>query len=185
MLRTAKHLLRQTLDALRVELSAGTPIVVLEPSCASVFRDELLNLFPNDEDAKRLAAQTLLLGEFLERYAPDFAPPRLSLAVGERTLLPAVRAAPKDALIVADGFSCREQIAQTTDRRALHLAEVLQLALRRGTSPATGDTRGDYPERAVTPPPASPARAVALGTVAAAGALLGLAALARRRARRG
>jgi hypothetical protein len=32
-------------------------------------------------------------------------------------------------LVIADGFSCREQIAQTTDRRALHLSEVLAMAL--------------------------------------------------------
>jgi FAD/FMN-containing dehydrogenase/Fe-S oxidoreductase len=53
----------------------------------------------------------------------------VSAAIGELELLPAVRSAPKDWLIIADGFSCREQIAQLTDRRALHLAEVLQMAL--------------------------------------------------------
>ena len=52
----------------------------------------------------------------------------ISLAIGERVLLPAVRAAAPDTLIVADGFSCREQIEQATDRRALHLAEVMRLA---------------------------------------------------------
>ena len=50
-------------------------------------------------------------------------------------LLPAVRAATKDTLIIADGFSCREQIAQATGRRALHLAEVLEMALREGGPP--------------------------------------------------
>ena len=53
----------------------------------------------------------------------------ISTAIGELELLPAVRKAPPDWLIIADGFSCREQIAQGTDRHALHLAEVLQLAL--------------------------------------------------------
>jgi FAD/FMN-containing dehydrogenase/Fe-S oxidoreductase len=53
----------------------------------------------------------------------------VSMAIGELELLPAVRRAPADWLIIADGFSCREQIAQSTDRRALHLAEVLQMAL--------------------------------------------------------
>jgi Fe-S oxidoreductase len=48
---------------------------------------------------------------------------------GERVLLPAVRAADADTLLVADGFSCREMIEQNTGRHALHLAEVLQLAL--------------------------------------------------------
>jgi len=53
----------------------------------------------------------------------------VSQAIGELELLPAVRGAPFDWLIIADGFSCREQIAQGTDRHALHLAEVLQMAL--------------------------------------------------------
>jgi len=53
----------------------------------------------------------------------------LSIAIGELELLPAVRRAPPDWLIIADGFSCREQIAQSTPRHALHLAEVLQMAL--------------------------------------------------------
>jgi len=54
----------------------------------------------------------------------------LSLRIGERVLLPAVREAEEDTLIIADGYSCREQIAQTTPRRALHLAQVLEMALR-------------------------------------------------------
>jgi FAD/FMN-containing dehydrogenase/Fe-S oxidoreductase len=54
----------------------------------------------------------------------------LSIAIGELELLPAVRQAPADYLIIADGFSCREQIAQGSSRRALHLAEVLQMALK-------------------------------------------------------
>ena len=53
-----------------------------------------------------------------------------SVQVGELVLLPAVRSAPPDTLIVADGFSCREQIAQATGRRAVHLAEALQQGLR-------------------------------------------------------
>ncbi len=54
---------------------------------------------------------------------------QVSVAIGELELLPAVRQAPDDWLIIADGFSCREQIAQGTGRHALHLAEVLQMAL--------------------------------------------------------
>jgi Fe-S oxidoreductase len=54
----------------------------------------------------------------------------LSIAIGELELLPAVRQAPPDWLIIADGFSCREQIAQSTPRHALHLAEVMQMAIR-------------------------------------------------------
>jgi len=54
----------------------------------------------------------------------------VSLAVGERMLLPAVRQTEPDTLIVSDGFSCGEQILQATGRRAIHLAEAMQLALR-------------------------------------------------------
>jgi Fe-S oxidoreductase len=52
----------------------------------------------------------------------------VSKAIGERVLLPAVRQAAPETLIASDGFSCREQIAQLTGRRALHLAEILRLA---------------------------------------------------------
>jgi Fe-S oxidoreductase len=52
----------------------------------------------------------------------------MSQSIGERVLLPAVRQAAPDTLIVADGFSCREQIVQATGRHALHLADVLDLA---------------------------------------------------------
>ena len=68
----------------------------------------------------------------------------ISMAIGELELLPAVRKAPADWLIIADGFSCREQIAQGSKRHALHLAEVLQMALQRDSRP--GDI--PYPESA-------------------------------------
>lgn len=172
-------------------------MVVLEPSCASVFRDEMVNLFPNDENAKRLQKQTFLLSEFLEKKAPHFELPKLrrkavvhghchhkslmgmddeenvlrkmgvdfevldsgccgmagafgfendhydvAMKCGDRVLLPAVRQTPKDTLIITDGFSCHEQIRQTTDRRPLHLAQVIEMAMREGpVGPA-----GDYPE---------------------------------------
>lgn len=45
------------------------------------------------------------------------------MACGEHALLPAVR--DPESLVVADGFSCRTQIAHGTERRAQHLAEVL------------------------------------------------------------
>jgi Fe-S oxidoreductase len=185
MLELAKQLLRQILRTLEPEIIAGTPIVGLEPSCVAVFRDELTNLFPHDENAKRLHKQTFVLSEFLERegwQGPATPLPRkavmhmhchhkaimrtapeeavldklgldytvldagccgmagafgfekehydVSIKCGERVLLPAVRSASGDTLIIADGFSCREQIAQTTDRCALHLAQVIQLALQ-------------------------------------------------------
>jgi Fe-S oxidoreductase len=53
----------------------------------------------------------------------------ISMAVGERVLLPSVRAADPDTLIVADGFSCREQIHQGAGRRSHHLADVLHMGL--------------------------------------------------------
>jgi FAD/FMN-containing dehydrogenase/Fe-S oxidoreductase len=185
MLDKAKHYLQRILNALHAQIEAGVPIVVLEPSCASVFRDELHNLFPADPRATRLRSQTFLLSEFLERYASGYELPQLarkvllhghchhkalmnlggeesllrkmgadlqsidsgccgmagpfgydrekfavSQAVGERVLLPAVRATPADTLIVSDGYSCREQIWQATGRPAIHLADAIQLALR-------------------------------------------------------
>ena len=54
----------------------------------------------------------------------------VSKACGERVLLPAVRAADPETLVLADGFSCRTQIVQETGRIALHLAEVLRMAIR-------------------------------------------------------
>jgi hypothetical protein len=56
----------------------------------------------------------------------------LSQRIGERVLLPKVREVPDDTLVISDGFSCREQIAQATGRKAMHMAEVLQLALHEG-----------------------------------------------------
>jgi FAD/FMN-containing dehydrogenase/Fe-S oxidoreductase len=191
MLDEAKNYLQRVLRVLGDHLDAGIPLVVLEPSCASVFRDELRNLFPGDARATRLRNQTFLLSEFLDRQPSTYQPPQLSRkallhghchhkaimkmgaaesllrkmgvdlesldsgccgmagpfgfekekyaisqAVGERNLLPSVRAASPETLIVSDGFSCREQIFQATDRRALHLAEVLQLAqINQGEDP--------------------------------------------------
>ena len=184
MLDDARKYLRRVLEVLKQEIESGTPVIVLEPSCASVFRDELCNLFPSEPLAEQLRRQTFLLSEFMERYAPDYQPPRLerrvvlhghchqkalmkmgheesllrkmgadltsldagccgmagpfgfekekyevAQAIGERVLLPAVRAAAPETLIVSDGFSCREQILQSTGRRARHLAEIIQLAL--------------------------------------------------------
>lgn len=180
MLDAAKRYLARILQELKAELEAGVPIVMLEPSCASVFRDELRNLFPDDPAAQRLSAQSFLFGEFLAKFAAQYQPPSargrillhghchqkalvgmahserllegmgvqvvapepgccgmagpfgfnqktyaIAQSVGERALLPAVRAEAADTLIVADGFSCREQIFQNTGRQAQHLAEIL------------------------------------------------------------
>jgi len=54
----------------------------------------------------------------------------MSMAVGELALLPAVRASAPEAVILADGFSCRTQIAHGTGRRALHLAELIDASVQ-------------------------------------------------------
>ena len=183
MLDLAERLLRQVLRELKPKIRAGVPVVGLEPSCVAVFRDELVSLFPNRQDARRLSEQTLMLSEFLDRAG--YQPPhveggaivhghchhksvigmrpeervldatglqwrfvesgccgmagafgfeagehyRVSMAAGERALLPAVRESDEGTLLVADGFSCREQIEQSTGRQAVHLADVLASGL--------------------------------------------------------
>ncbi len=61
----------------------------------------------------------------------------VSIACGERVLLPTVREAGKDTLIIANGFSCREQIEQCTNRKTLHLAEVLKMAIEQESGERT------------------------------------------------
>jgi Fe-S oxidoreductase len=72
-----------------------------------------------------------------------------SLKIGELVLLPAVRKAEPDTLILADGFSCRQQIEQSTHRQGLHLADALYLALlkERQDNLKDGVKMGGYPER--------------------------------------
>lgn len=79
-LATAERVLARTLRILEPQLRAGTPIVVLEPSCAAVFRADLPELLDGDEDAHRLAAQTHTLAEMLTRHAPEWAPPTVGAA---------------------------------------------------------------------------------------------------------
>jgi hypothetical protein len=92
----------------------------------------------------------------------------VSIACGERVLLPKVREVPADTLVVTEGFSCRSQIEQTTQRRALHIAQVIQLARDHGASgPA-----GPFPERAAAPKPrANRSRRAAAVALAGAGAV--------------
>lgn len=75
----------------------------------------------------------------------------VSIKCGERVLLPKVREAPLDSLIVANGFSCREQIAQTTDRQAMHIAQVLKMALD-GGRPSPRPELGFMPDVPGAPP---------------------------------
>jgi len=79
MLALARRKLWQILDALRPQISAGIPMVGLEPSCVSVFRDELKSMLAHDSDAARLSGKTFTLAEFLEKEA-HFTPPQLNRA---------------------------------------------------------------------------------------------------------
>ena len=177
----ARRYLLRILDEFEPQIAAGIPVVMLEPSCATVFRDELVNFFPNDERAVRLSKQTVMLSEMLARNAANWQIPQMpgrriivhghchqktqmtmkdemnllratgaevelldsgccgmagpfgfeadkfavSQTLAERVLLPAVRSAGENDLLVSNGFSCREQIRQNTPRTAVHLAEVL------------------------------------------------------------
>ncbi|MDQ2872706.1 MAG: heterodisulfide reductase-related iron-sulfur binding cluster, partial [Candidatus Eremiobacteraeota bacterium] len=238
MLDLAKTMLREILTALRPQIRAGTCVVGLEPSCVSVFRDEMNDLLGSDEDAKRLQAQTFLLSEFLVKKAPHYKPPQLhrkavvhehchhksvldraaetklfddmglqyeapdtgccgmagafgfeashydvSLAVGERVLLPAVREANVETLIVADGFSCREQITQTTSRQALHPAQILKMAI----DDRDVDRDDAYPELRYMPDPdresgrAAKRGLTAIGVAAAIAATVAVVVSLRRR----
>ena len=98
----------------------------------------------------------------------------VSVAVGERVLLPAVRQAADDTLIIADGFSCREQIAGLTGRGALHLAQVIQMALHEGPEgPAEALPEMSYqPLGKWEPQPGAALTALAIGSGVLAGAAL-------------
>jgi Fe-S oxidoreductase len=205
----AKEKLRRILDVVDQQMATGhgAPIAVvgLEPGCMSVFKDELLKLFPDDPRAKRLSANVWLLGDFL--YQHDYQPPRyevdvlvhahchqkslfgtkgdtallermgaratyldsgccgmagsfgfnpehigISKAVGELVLLPAVRSQSADTVILTNGFSCREQIRQGSGREVMHLAELLQLAHRRGQSHAAPAAAAPVTLTLVSPP---------------------------------
>lgn len=190
---TARSYLENVLSALAPWLRAELPIVVLEPSCASVFRDEAHNLMPTRDDVAVLRDRTMLIGEFLSKEAKHYTLPKMSrkaivqghchhksvldfdsekdtlralgldfevleagccgmagsfgfvtdtrdvgVACGERALLPRVRKESDSTIVIANGFSCREQIEQHTERRGLHLAEVIKLAIDEGASGPAG-----------------------------------------------
>ena len=225
LLAQAKRQIHAIIDDLRPLVREGVPIVGLEPSCLSVFKDEMQDLVGDDIDANRLAKQTFTFETFLNERAEKtgYVPPKMerraivhehchkksvlnplaethvfgqmhleherlesgccgmagafgfqaahydmSLACGERVLLPKVRDAKPETIVVADGFSCREQIAQTTSRRALHPAEVMKMALD-----DRGYSRDDaYPESRFMPDVAARKRQVILRGYAALGMLV-------------
>lgn len=159
----------------------ATAIVVLEPSTVAVFREEMPDLLPKDEDVRRLSENSYLLSEFLmkeevkipklrrtvlahghchQKTVLDFGCMKralhqmevettmpeegccgmagafgfeadhydVSMTIGELRLLPAVREAAPDTLIVSEGFSCRAQIEENTGRQVLHFADLVALA---------------------------------------------------------
>ena len=182
LLGTARSYLANVLDRIAPQIEGGLPFIFLEPSCASVFKDEALEFFPNDPRAQKLSKQVWLLADWLADKAPDWVEDRLqgaqvllhghchhkavfggpkneiallrkagaqvemidttccgmagpfgfeadkievSKAIANLGLLPAVNAAGPMTLIVADGFSCREQIGQLSHREGMHFAEIL------------------------------------------------------------
>ena len=189
LLSAARSYLAQVLRRMTPQIDAGLPFIFLEPSCASVFKDELLELFPNDARAQRLSQQVWLFADFLADRAPGFVSGRLdgahillhghchhkavfggpgseiallrqagaaveliqagccgmagpfgfeadkfelSKTIANQGLLPAVQSARPTTIVVADGFSCREQIDQLAHIKALHFAEVLAHTCRCG-----------------------------------------------------
>jgi FAD/FMN-containing dehydrogenase/Fe-S oxidoreductase len=189
LLSAARSYLAQVLRRMAPQIDAGLPFVFLEPSCASVFKDELLELFPSDPRAKRMSEQVWLLADFLAARAPGFVSGRLdgahilvhghchhkavfggpgseiallrqagaaveliqagccgmagpfgfeadkfevSKTIANQGLLLAVQSAGPTTIVVADGFSCREQIDQLAHTKALHFAEVLAHTCRCG-----------------------------------------------------
>ncbi|MQA28195.1 MAG: hypothetical protein GEU94_22735 [Micromonosporaceae bacterium] len=193
MLDRACATLQKTLDVLAPQIAAGIPVVVPEPSCLAVFRDELPDLLADDPRAAALAGLARSLPEHLVAIGADIpphpeggqtavvqphchqraihavAPDRqvleamgfhvtvldagccglagsfgyraehaaISKEIAEQGVLPALAAAPEDAVVVADGFSCATQIQQLGGRRTRHLAELLAEAFRTAGSVGT------------------------------------------------
>ncbi|MEV4754269.1 FAD-binding and (Fe-S)-binding domain-containing protein [Micromonospora sp. NPDC049559] len=79
-LRTAKRVLRRTVATLAPHLRSGGLVLGLEPSCTAVFRSDAPELFPDDEDVRKLRRQTVTLAELLQEHTPDWQPPVLSRA---------------------------------------------------------------------------------------------------------
>jgi Fe-S oxidoreductase len=182
LLGAARAYLADVLDRMAPQIEAGRPFIFLEPSCASVFKDELRELFPNDKRAEALSKQVWLLADWLAAQSSDFFAGRLqgahilvhghchhkavfggpaseiailrragavveaieagccgmagpfgfeadkfevSRTIANQGLLPAVQSAGPATIVIADGFSCREQIEQLAHAKALHFAEVL------------------------------------------------------------
>jgi Fe-S oxidoreductase len=178
----ARAYLEGVLEKVGPQIDSGMPFIFLEPSCASVFKDELLEFFPKSERAQKVSGQTWLLADWLAAHAPEWRPSGLegahvlvhghchhkavfggpgseiallksaganveaikagccgmagpfgfeadkydvSKRIAQDGLMPAVDGAGPMTVLVADGFSCREQIEQLGHKQAVHFAEVL------------------------------------------------------------
>jgi Fe-S oxidoreductase len=199
-LNVARRVLRRTVRKLAPHVRDGGLVVGLEPSCTAVFRSDLHELFPDDQDARRLQDHTVTLAELLTQHTAGWEPPtpshdvhalaqvhchhhailgwdtdrellekvgvdverldsgccglagnfgftaghgEVSRALAEQTLLPRIRAADDDTVVLADGFSCRTQIhdLDSGGREGIHLAELLAGLLRHpAPTPSGGGT---------------------------------------------
>lgn len=124
---------------LSLELAAPAPSALLHGHChQKAFGtmgavERVLRLIPNMDVATIESSCCGMAGAF----GYDAETIDISLAMGELSLLPAVRAAAQEAIIVADGTSCRHQIADGAGRRAEHVVEVLARALHSGQQEGT------------------------------------------------
>ncbi len=106
----------------------------------------------------------------------------ISREIGEQRLMPAVRAADADTILVADGFSCKTQIEDMTERRALHTAQLIQLAMERRSGEVPRHPERDYPDLVQNGDGRGREAALLAGlAVAGGGAALGLARLTARK----
>jgi Fe-S oxidoreductase len=183
-LNIARRVLGRTVRHLAPHVREQGFVVGLEPSCTAVFRSDMHELFPDDQDAHRLKDHVVTLAELLTEHTDGWAPPQappgteaitqvhchqhaimgwdadqrllekagvdaerldsgccglagnfgftaghgdVSRALAEQTMLPRIREAAEDTVVLADGFSCRTQIhdLDSGGREGRHLAELL------------------------------------------------------------
>jgi len=182
MLDAARRNLLEILDVLAGPVAAGVPVLVLEPSCLSVFRDEMPALLPDDPRAGALSRLVVTMAEFATRadialgadtavhlhahchqracggtsaesglganvldtgccgmagaFGYHSKTAEIARAIGESTLVPKLAGLSAQALVAADGFSCRTQIRKLTGREPRHLAEILAASAPAGASAA-------------------------------------------------
>ena len=178
----AEAQLRSILDKFYTTLPAAAPVIVVEPACLSVFRDELVRLVADDDRATDLASRTITLADHLHnqnilpkkalstgvihRHCHDkslatatqdltmmrqcfselkepesgccgmagtFGMRKKTQWIGQklfaRRLEPAISNSSDETYIVANGFSCHEQITDNTERKVLHPIEIIEKCL--------------------------------------------------------